>query len=107
MGVCQGDNSSRDGIHYCVQDLGCISVLENLLSMCKALDSITITTQLKIKYVNKNLWKEAVSSETDWLIRTVVIWRGWNAVGPEPSYTLFWASHSLPTSVLNLTSCDQ
>lgn len=56
--------------------------IDNLLNMCKALGSSTITAKLKIKYVNKNLWKEAVSSETDWLISTVVPWKGWNAAGP-------------------------
>lgn len=43
---------------------------------------------LKGKDVNKNSWKEAVWTETDGLIRTAVLWPGWNVVGPEANYLI-------------------
>lgn len=30
--------------------------------------------------------KEAVSTETDWLTRTTVLWRNWNITCPEANY---------------------
>lgn len=60
--------------------------------------------------VNENLWKEALSAKADCLLRTAVMWKGWDAAGPKPHYSLSWPicsplkSHFLPTSVLDVTS---
>lgn len=38
--------------------------------------------------VTENSWKEAVFGNTNWVIRTGVMWRGWNSTGSKVSYLI-------------------
>lgn len=64
---------------------------------------------LELVVVNENSWKEAVFAESDWLVRTPALWRGWNwhVAGPEPdSFFLLTGTATPCPPSSELTSSD-